>query len=379
MIYLDNSATSWPKPKTVYSSMMSFMEKNAANPGRSGHSMAIKASETIYECREKVAAFFNIDNSSNVIFTLNATDALNLAIKGTLKKGDHVIFSSMEHNSVIRPIMSLAEKGVEYSIADGDVYGFVKKEEIEKYIKPNTKLIAITHCSNVCGTVNDIYKIGKMAREKGILFLVDASQSAGIIPIDVEKNCIDFLACPGHKAMYGPSGTGLLYVRNPQNLATIKEGGTGSYSKNLFQPEEMPDKFESGTLNSVGICGLLSGINFINQIGIDQINSHDIELAKILLEDLSAIKNIKIAGYLNTERRLGVVSFYSNKADMVSVSNMLSEKYDIATRAGYHCAYLAHKTLGTEKTGTIRLSVGAFNTKKEVKLAAMAINKCINN
>lgn len=376
MIYLDNSATSWPKPKEVYSEVANAIKLYGANPGRSGHKMSLSASEQIFKCRMDVADFFGIDDPSKIIFTLNATDSLNIAIKGVLKENDHVIVSSMEHNSVLRPVFALSQKkGVTYDIVWGNAYGFVSAQEMEKAIKPNTTLIVLTHASNVCGTVNPIREVGEIARKHNIRFLVDASQSAGILPINVEKDNIDFLAAAGHKALYGPVGIGILYIRDASVVSTLKEGGTGSNSMDLRQPDILPDKFESGTLNTVGIMGLSAGIKFINKIGIDDIASHEKKLTGMMIERLAFTKGVSVYGYLHTENRLGVVSFNVSGLDSVEVAKYLDERYNIAVRAGYHCAYTAHQTIGTETLGTVRASVGAFNTANDIETLCKAVKE----
>ncbi|MBE7052928.1 MAG: aminotransferase class V-fold PLP-dependent enzyme [Ruminococcaceae bacterium] len=377
MIYLDNSATTHKKPESVIYAMTNYMRNECANPGRGGHRLSLKSAETVYMCRCEIAKMFGIENAENIVFTLNATDSLNMVIKGFLKEGDHAVFSSMEHNSVVRPFYALKNKNIDFSIAYADKFGYVNCEAILKEIKPNTRLVCITHASNVCGTVNDIYEIGKMLKEKNIKFLVDASQSGGIIDIDVEKCNIDFLALTGHKALMGPQGVGVLYVKDANFLETIKEGGTGSMSSITSMPDYMPDKFESGTLNTVGIAGLLEGVKFIRKVGLDTINMHETNLTRMLLDDLSVIKNVRIFGYLTTVRRIGVVSINFLNNDVLSVADILDKDYGICVRAGYHCAYMAHKTIGSEKEGTLRLSIGAFNTKNDIKTAVYAINKII--
>ncbi len=377
MVYLDNSASSLVKPKEVYLAMLDCIKNYGANPGRSGHRLALKASEKIYECRSMLCSFFNGDEVNKFIFTQNATEGLNLVIKGVLKKGDHIIFSQMEHNSVIRPVFSLIEEGISYTMVNADIFGRVNPDDIKNAITPNTRLIAIIHSSNVCGTINDIEKIGKIAKDNNILFLVDASQSAGIIPIDIQKSNIDYLAITGHKALLGPQGTGAVYIGN-SNITPLKQGGTGSFSKNVYQPDELPDKFESGTLNTVGICGLLEGLKFIDKVGINAIFEHEKFITEKLLENLSVMKNINVQGYMSTANRTGVVSITSPKKDCAEISHILNSEYDIATRSGYHCAYNAHKALKTENTGSVRISVGAFNTLNDINFVCSALNEIIN-
>lgn len=375
MIYLDNSATSFPKPREVREKMNECLKRYCANPGRSGHKMSIKISEEVYACREKLADMFNVKRPERVIFTSNTTAALNLAIKGIMRRGGHVIFTSMEHNSVVRPIYKLSEtRGVDYSIANANIYGYVDPKTVEALIRPDTQLIVAIHASNVCGTVNPIAEIGAIARAHNIPFLVDAAQSGGILPIDMERDNISMLALAGHKALYGPMGTGALCISEGINPDTLMEGGTGSNSQDPRQPDEFPDRYESGTVNAVGICGLSKGIDFINRVGMETIHQHDMLLTRILLEDLSVIKGVKIHGYVTCADRLGVVSVTIDGVDCVEAASVLDENYGIAVRSGYHCSYMAHATLGTRETGTIRLSVGAFNSVKDIKTAVMAIN-----
>ena len=376
MIYLDNSATSFPKPREVREKMNECLKRYCANPGRSGHRMSIKISEEVYACREKISDMFNVGGAERVIFTANTTEALNLAIKGVLKRGGHVIFTSMEHNSVVRPVYKLAEtKGVDYSIANANIYGYVDSKTVEALIRDDTQLIVAIHASNVCGTINPVAEIGAVARKHNVPFLVDAAQSGGIVPIDMEKDNISMLALAGHKALYGPMGTGALCIGKDVNPDTLTEGGTGSNSQDPRQPDELPDRYESGTVNAVGICGLSKGLDFINRVGMETIYSHDMMLTRILLEDLSVIKGVKIHGYLTCADRLGVISVTIDGVDCVEAASILDEKYGIATRAGYHCSYLAHSTLNTRNTGTIRFSVGAFNSIRDIKTAVAAIGE----
>lgn len=377
MIYLDNGASSLKKPQEVYLAMLDCMKNFSANPGRSGHRLSLAAAEKIYECRSELCSLFGGDDVNKFIFTQNATEGLNTVIKGVLKEGDHVIFSQMDHNSVIRPIYTLGKKGISHTMVDADIFGRVNPFDIKKAIRPNTRLIVITHSSNVCGTINDIDTIGKIAKEENILFLVDAAQSAGIIDIDIKKSNIDFLALTGHKALLGPQGTGAVYIGNP-DIIPLKEGGTGSYSKNLYQPDDLPDKFESGTLNTVGICGLLEGIKFIKRVGINTIYEHEMNLTKRLLENLSVMKNINVHGYMSCANRTGVVSITSPKKECSDIADILNTHYDIATRSGFHCAYNAHKALQTEKSGTVRISIGAFNTLNDINLVSSALNEIVN-
>lgn len=378
MIYLDNAATTYPKPDKVYDAVIDCMKNYGANPGRAGHKLAIAAGRIIYEARENVSKLFNIDNPMNIIFTHNATDSLNLAIKGILKNGDHVITTSIEHNSVIRPIKALEDIGVENTIVTCDKYGQLNYEDIEKAIKPNTKLIVTTHASNVCGTLVDIDKVGDIAKEHNVLYLVDASQTAGIYDIDVKKQNIDMIAIAGHKGLLGPQGTGVLYIKEGIKLKQLKEGGTGSRSEELTQPNIFPDKYESGTHNTPGLAGLSEGVKFIIEKGIDNIRHHEEELTQYFIDELKNIPNVKIYGPKDSKKQAAVVSINIGNIDSGEISYILDDVYSIATRSGLHCAPLAHKTIGTFEQGTVRFGIGYFNTKDDINKALNALKDIVN-
>ncbi len=374
MVYLDNSATSWPKPNRVNRAVYEFMKKSAANPGRGGHFMAVEASRTVYNCRELLCSMFNASSPSNVVFTKNTTEALNMAIKGVLKPGDHVICTSMEHNSVLRVLYKLKCAGIiAYDMVNADINGYVKPEHIEAKINPKTRLVIVNHVSNVCGSIQPVYEIGKMCKKYNVHFLVDAAQSGGILPIDMSKNNISMLALAGHKGLMGPMGTGVLIMSDGIVPDTITEGGTGSYSKELTQPFELPDRLEAGTLNAPGICGLFEGLKYISIVGIDNIYEHELALTKLFIKGLNEIKNIRIYGPAADDLRCGVVSLNIGDKDCVEMAAMLSDRYGIAVRAGYHCAYTAHETIGSADTGTIRFSIGAFNTAEDIKKTLFAL------
>ena len=379
MIYLDNAATTFPKPEAVYNAMMDCMKNYCANPGRAGHKLAMKAAREIYDTRENIAKLFNIDNPMNIVFTNNATDSLNLAIKGVVNKGDHIITTSMEHNSVIRPIKALEKVGVENTIVQCDDQGFLNIDDLEKAIKPNTKLIVTTHASNVCGTLIDIKSISEIANKHNILYLIDASQTVGVYDIDLKDIKADMLAAPGHKGLLGPQGTGILYIREGLNIDILKEGGTGSRSEDLFQPDLFPDKYESGTHNTPGIVGLNEGVKFIFKEGIDKIKEHEEELCKYMLERLEEVPNIKIYGPKDANKRASVISINIGNMDSGEITFLLDSEYDIATRSGIHCAPLAHKTLGTLEQGAVRFSIGYFNTKEEIDKAINALKEIAKN
>ncbi len=372
MIYLDNAATSFPKPVAVYSEVLRCMENYAANPGRSSHDMAVEASCKIMDTRQELSEFFNIPNMFNIIFTCNATEALNIGIKGILKPGDHVISTVIEHNSVLRPLNYLSEKGITFSLLGVDENGYLNINNLKKKIRRNTKAIIINHASNVLGTLQDITAIGEITKDLGIIFMVDASQSAGVIPIDVARDNIDLLAFPGHKGLYGPQGTGGLYIREGLLMDSFKQGGTGSESFSMKQPDFLPDRFESGTLNTPGIAGLCAGIRFIRKVGIENIRKHEIVLVEYLVKELSKLSYVKIYGGTDYKNRGAVVSLNIDNLDVSEVGELLNKK-GIAVRTGFHCAPLIHHIIGTKLTGTVRISPGYFNNLDDIEKLIKAL------
>lgn len=366
MIYLDNAATSFPKPSKVYDEVMRCMKSYCSNPGRASHDMALESSLKVMEGRELISKLFSIESPLNIIFTSNATEALNIGIKGILNRGDHVISTVIEHNSVLRPLKTISKLGVEVTLVSCDKAGFVNPVDIKDEIKSNTKAIIINHASNVLGSVQDINTIGKIAKKYGIILMVDASQSAGSVDINVKRDNIDLLAFPGHKGLLGPQGTGGLYVREGLNLKTIKEGGTGSSSNSMNQPFELPDKLESGTLNTPGIAGLCEGIKFIKKIGVANIYKEEMLLMEQLLKELNKLSFIKVYGSKSLNDTLSVLSFNIDGIDASRVGEELNE-VGIAVRTGYHCAALIHKVIGTEYLGTVRVSPGCFNTSNDIE------------
>lgn len=375
MIYFDNAATSFPKPNIVYDKIMEAMKEYGANPGRSGHKLALRASRGIFETRELIAKFFNIKNPMNVLFTFNATEGLNMGIKGVLKSGDHVVTTSMEHNSVLRPIKYLEKLGVESTIVRADSMGRINASDILREIKPNTKLIATTHISNLTGTIMPVEEIGQIASERGIIYLLDAAQSAGVYDIDVEKMNISILVFPGHKGLFGPMGTGGVYIRDGIDVAETLQGGTGSISHSLLQPDIKPDRYESGTSNGPGIVGLGAGITYIIEKGIKNIREHEENLTLHFIEEANKINGIKLYGPLNINEQGAVVSLNIKDADSSEISYILDEEYDIAVRPGLHCAPLAHETIGTLEQGVIRFSFGFFNTHEEIEYSIKALKE----
>lgn len=377
MIYLDNAATSRPKPPGVKEAMVKFMEEIEANPGRSGHLLSIEAARILYETREALSTCFNVKDSSRIIFTLNATESLNLALKGLLKPGDHVITSSMEHNSVMRPLRDLEKKGVELSIIPCSREGFLDPQEVERRIQSNTRMVVLNHASNVTGTLLPISEVGLIARKHDLLFLVDAAQTAGAYPIDVERDGIDLLAFTGHKSLYGPQGTGGLVIgeRVPEKKMTpLKQGGTGSWSEFEEQPDFLPDRFESGTPNGVGIAGLLAGIQFVLEKGVEQIHQYENDLIEKLINGLKEIPRVKLYGPENRADQIGTLSFNLAQLSSSDVALRLENEFGILCRPGLHCAPLAHKTIGTFPEGTIRFSPSYLNSEGEVDQALQAVS-----
>ncbi len=376
MIYLDNAATSFPKPECVVRELYNTQKYCGANPGRGGHSFSMKAGRKIYSCREMLGEMFGC-RAENVAFTNNCTTALNTAIYGTLKKGDHVIISSLEHNSVLRPVHRLSEKGIiTYSVAR--VNPFDDNETLRSFagcICENTKAVIMTHVSNVFGTVLPVDKIAALCRTKGILFILDAAQSAGSHKIDMKKQGIDILCLPGHKGLLGPMGTGAMLFGEDITPVELTSGGTGSFSLSPLQPDIYPDRLESGTLNLPGIAALEKGIGFIKSFGGEKaVLKKESELIAVLKEDLSVIKGVYVYDALQGGKNSNVLSF--SLGDMHSeMTASLLDKYGICLRAGYHCSYLAHKTYGTTEMGTVRVSTGIFNTKKDIKNLAFCLNK----
>jgi cysteine desulfurase family protein len=332
MIYLDNGATSYPKPEGMLSAMVECMRDYCGNPGRSGHRMSIRTGEEIYKTRNELGKLFRIRDCSRIIFTSNATEALNLGIKGVLQSGDHVITSAMEHNSVLRPLKVLEREGVETTIVKCSSDGTLNMEMLQREIRDNTKLIVITHASNVTGTIMPIKEIGEIAGQRNILFMVDAAQSAGCLSIDVNDMNIGLLAIPGHKGLLGPMGTGLLYVREDVVLKPLKEGGTGTKSRELDQPADFPDGYEAGTVNAPGIIGLGYSARYVSKMGIDHIRAHEESLIAALDEGLRNMKGVTVYGPRNSKKKTGIVTFNLNGMGCEEVCDRLNSKYGIASQ-----------------------------------------------
>ncbi|MGE5405068.1 MAG: aminotransferase class V-fold PLP-dependent enzyme [Candidatus Saccharibacteria bacterium] len=376
VIYMDNAATSYPKPESVYVAVDRFMRHLGGNPGRGSSRHAIESGSVIVEARDALANLFNVQNSDNIAFSMNVTEALNTAIKGVLEPGDHVITTSMEHNAVARPLAALEKRGIiEWTRVPCLNNGSFDPQEVADSIRSNTKMICMLHASNVTGTIMPITEVGKIARERGVLFVVDSAQTAGVLPIDVKAMQIDILTFTGHKSLFGPQGTGGLYVRPGLSLVPLKEGGTGSLSEDLEQPEHMPDRLEAGTQNAPGIAGLLAGIDFIKLEGLDTIRTHEEITTGMLMDGLKDIKGIEIYGPNNAKDRTAVVSFNIQGMDCGETSTRLDYEFNIISRSGLHCAPLAHQTMGTLQRGACRLSPGYFTTEEDVDKVIRAVHQ----
>ncbi|PLX40462.1 MAG: cysteine desulfurase [Deltaproteobacteria bacterium] len=361
MIYLDNAASSHPKPQGVYDAVAEAL-KTGANPGRSGHALALDASRFILSAREGVARLVGAPSASRIIFTSNATHALNQALQGFLEKGDHVVSSAMEHNSVLRPLHALERLGINHTLIGADEEGIIDVERVAEAITPQTRLVALTHASNVTGALLDIERIGDLCRERGVKFLLDASQSLGAYPLDVVASGVDMLAAPGHKGLLGPQGTGILYVGEGVALTPLLSGGTGFASESREMPEELPETFEAGTLNTPGIAGLGAGVEYILSRTVEAIRADELEIIEYLLEELPKVPGLTLYGPKDPSKRLAVFAFNIEGVDGAHVGYSLDEVYGIAVRVGLHCAPDAHKTIGAFPMGTVRASFGPFNT-----------------
>ncbi|MGB6068180.1 MAG: aminotransferase class V-fold PLP-dependent enzyme [Desulfomonilaceae bacterium] len=397
-MYMDNAATTFPKPPGVTEAMVNFMQNIGANPGRSKHDLSMEASSIVEGTRKKLALLFNVPDPKRIVFTLNATESLNTVIYGVLKPGDHVVITQMEHNSVIRPVRHLEENGVvTVSVAPCNKMGELDIESLKKLIRDNTALVAINHASNVCGTIQDVAAVREAVGQ--VPLLLDAAQTGGALPIDVQVMGVDFLAFTGHKGLYGPQGTGGLYVREGLFIRPLKRGGTGSASDREQQPDFFPDALESGTRNNVGIAGLGAGLDFILRTGVDTIRRHEMDLLQEFIDGLIDVPGITLYGPLKPEMQMPILSVTFDRAlpDGLNVSfggcggrsipaafetlhpeeagTLLEDRYEISVRVGLHCAPLAHKALGTFPDGTVRFSLGYFNTLEEVRLAVDAIKR----
>lgn len=369
MAYFDNAATSFPKPKIVYEKLNEATREFAANPGRSGHKLSLKMDRAIFNSRMNIAEFIGGTNPLNLIFTLNCTDSLNIAIKGLVKKGDHVITTSLEHNSVLRPLHKMQEDGfIDLTVVYADERGILDVKKVEEAITDKTRVCVTTAMSNLTGTIVDFCKIGEIMHSHGILYIVDAAQAMGYLDFDMKNMPIDVLCFPGHKSLFGPMGTGGLYIKEGIDVKSLKQGGTGSHSQDLEQPDEYPDRLESGTINGPAIYALSAGVDFIKKEGLENIRNHENKLKNRFIDSLKDEKGIILYGSLD-ENQGPVVPVNVEGIGSSQLAYILDDKYDIATRAGIHCAPLAHKTIHTQDIGAVRFSFGHFNTEEEVDKA----------
>lgn len=374
MIYLDNAATTMRKPDEVIEAVVSAFQ-SMGNAGRGANDASLSASRIIYDAREKLCRLVGGENPRQIVFTNNSTESLNIALKGTLNPGDHVITTMMEHNSVLRPLYELEKNGVRLSIVKADKKGMVSFDDIEKEIREDTRMIVCTNASNLTGNYVDIKTVGEIAKKHDLLFVVDASQTAGVFPIDVQDMKIDILCFTGHKGLLGPQGTGGMYVREGVNVRPLKTGGSGVQTFNKEHPKEMPTALEAGTLNGHGIAGLRAALDYLERTGIDEIRQREQNLMWMFYEGVKDIPNIKIYGDFSTKNRCPIVTLNIGDYDSGEVSDALLMDYDISTRSGGHCAPLMHEALGTVEQGAVRFSFSHYNTEEEVETAIRAIRE----
>jgi len=376
VIYLDNAATSFPKPPAVAESIVDFLEHSAGNPGRSGHALAIAAQTVVDATRSQLAALFGAPDPARIVFALNATDALNMALWGLLRPGDRVVTTSIEHNAVARPLYALGARGVEVTRVACAPDATLDLDDLDRALRSApVRLVAMCHASNVAGTILPVQEAAQRAHEHGSLFLLDAAQTAGVLPIDVREMGLDLLAFPGHKALLGPTGTGGLYVAPGVRLSPLRQGGTGTRSEEEKQPEELPAALEAGTLNTVGIAGLGAAVRYLQQRGQPAIRAHEVALTTRLIDGLMDIPGVRIHGTGDPALQVATVSLSLEGWEPVDVAAVLDSSFGIAVRSGLHCAPLAHRTLGTFPRGTVRLSPGCFTTDDDVDQALAALRK----
>ena len=378
VLYFDNAATSWPKPAEMLEAMIRYNAMIGGNPGRSGHHRSLDAGRVILDAREALAELFGCD-ALRIVFTRNATEALNICLSGLLQAGDHVITSSMEHNSVMRPLRFLESQGVQLSVLSCSGDGLLDPDDVRTAIRPQTRLVVVAHASNVTGTIQPLAALGRITRDYEIVFCVDAAQTAGALPIDMEGMAIDLLAFSGHKSLFGPQGTGGLYIREglEKRIRPLMRGGTGSRSEYEKQPDFMPDKYESGTPNTIGLAGLGAGVHFVLAERVETIRCKEESLTKKFLQGLASLEGITIHGPTGAAGRTAVVSFNIAGISPSEAALEFEERFRILCRPGLHCAPAAHRTIGTFPQGTIRFSFGYFNTVEEISIALEAIRSLI--
>ena len=374
MIYMDNAATTMRKPDEVIQAVMNAMN-SMGNAGRGAHAASLDASRVIFNARDALARFFHAENPKQIVFTNNSTESLNIAIKGILEPGDHVVTTMLEHNSVLRPLYEMEEKGVSLTFVKSDTTGRISYEEMEAAVKENTKAIICTNGSNLTGNYVDVKRVGEIAKRKGVLFVVDASQTAGVYPIDVQEMNIDVLCFTGHKSLLEPQGTGGMYVREGLNLRPLKSGGSGVLTYSKKHPVDMPTALEAGTLNGHGIAGLGAAIEYLEKEGIDNIREKELKHMWTFYHGVKDIPGIKIYGDFETEVRCPIVTLNIGDYDSSEVSDELLMTYGISTRPGAHCAPLMHEALGTVEQGAVRFSFSHYNTDEEIQIAINAIKE----
>lgn len=377
LIYFDNAATGWPKPEQVYRFMDEFYRTHGVNPGRSGYDLAMETGSLLDRLRKRMTKFFGGDEdaSDRLVFSYNVTDALNLVIPGLISRGDHIIITNLEHNSVIRPVNHMVrDHGAEATYVRFDSSGFVDPDDIARAMRPNTKLVIVNHGSNVIGTVQPVAEIGRLCRERGITFVLDTAQTAGVIPIDMREMNIDVVAFTGHKALMGSMGIGGLCIRKHVEIKQVRSGGTGVHSAYPYHLEEYPWRLEYGTPNLVGIASLWAGQDWLDEHGVDRVHQQEMKLAQRLAEGFHKIEGVELYCCGTLESHLPTLLMNLEGVDPGDVGVMLDVDYNIATRTGLHCAPLVHKQLGTfERDGGVRFSIGAFNTEKEIDTAIAAM------
>ena len=378
MVYLDNAATSWPKPPGVHDAMLRFARDVGASPGRSGHRLANEAERIRFDAREALAELFGVADPTRIVFTLNGTMALNIALLGLLPPGTHVVTTGMEHNSVMRPLGALSQRGVSVSVVPCAPDGTLDAHTVSEFLRPDTRLIVVNHASNVCGTVLPIREVGALARERGIPLLVDAAQTAGCWPINMRDDNVDLLAFTGHKGLMGPTGTGGLVIGDhfsAADLPALVFGGTGSRSEEEHQPEDLPDKYEGGTPNMIGLAGLVAGVQYVLERGAAQIRAVEQFLTRPLIDGLRTTDGVRVFGTHDPGRQTAVVSFTIAGQSASETAFTLDERFGVLCRPGLHCAPRAHRTLGTLPEGTVRFAAGPFTTPTEIETAVAAVRE----
>jgi cysteine desulfurase family protein len=379
MIYLDNAATSFPKPESVYQALDRFARQSLANPGRAGHKMALEAEHALDDCRHRLNTLFGGKSPERFILTYNCTDALNIAFKGLLQEGDHVITTDLEHNSVSRPLRAFEKAGmITLTRVHADAAGTIDPEAVRNALTPKTRLVAMTHASNVLGTIQPVTEVGRLARDKGVVFLVDAAQTAGVVPINISAMNIDLLAFPGHKSLMGPTGTGALYVSPEVQLTPWREGGTGGDSSSETQPTEYPYYLEGGTPNVLGFAGLSAGIQFVEERDMKVIHHHEMNLIDRLWRALDEMPGFEVFGHRDLKNRVSTLSFRSEILPATELGGILDQAFDIAIRPGLHCAPYIHRSVGSFPDGLVRVSPGPFSTENDIDHLISALREIVS-